>query len=294
MKHVLWGLVFVSSLSFAGSQEAELEKLKEKGAKYGWTFEVGETSISKMTAKEFTGLKTPKGWKKLAPWISPNQEEMRVPAKWDWREHNVVTPIKDQAKPQYCGSCWAFGSVAIVESAVAIATGKMLDLSEQQLVSCQPSYGTCSGGYFAMGFYKNKGAAYETDFPYLAKNASCKSGLPQNEKVQNWAYVGNAYYGSTVEQMKAAIYKYGPIAVTVSASGAWKYYKSGVYNECNSNAINHIVALVGWNDDEQAWIMKNSHGTEWGEAGYMRIRYKGTNGSKCNNVGQSAAVVMYP
>jgi cathepsin L len=96
-----------------------------------------------------------------------------------------------------------------------------------------------------------------------------------------------------VEEMKQAIYKYGPIAVTVSASGAWKGYKSGVYNACNTNMTNHIVALVGWNDDEQAWILKNSHGTEWGEAGYMRIKYVGTNGKKCNNVGSSAAFVVY-
>ena len=142
-----------------------------------------------------------------------------------------------------------------------------------------------------VGCFRSEIDCHKPDFPYVAANVSCKNDAPQHEKVQGWAYVGSREYGATTEQMKAAIYKYGPIAVTVSASGAWNYYKSGVYNECNSNGTNHIVALVGWDDATQTWILKNSHGTGWGEQGYMNIRYTGPSGNKCNNVGQSATLV---
>jgi C1A family cysteine protease len=83
------------------------------------------------------------------------------------------------------------------------------------------------------------------------------------------------------------------VAATVSASGAWNYYKGGVYNECNSNGTNHIVAIVGWDDSTQSWILKNSHGTGWGEEGFMHIKYTDEYGYKCNRIGETAAFVVY-
>jgi C1A family cysteine protease len=43
-----------------------------------------------------------------------------LPASLDWREKNVVSPVKDQAA---CGSCWAFSATETLESNVAINTG---------------------------------------------------------------------------------------------------------------------------------------------------------------------------
>ncbi len=225
------------------------------------------------------------------PYVSPPARDL--PRLWDWRWHNAVSPIKDQASPVYCGSCWAHGTTAVIESIIKINTGRDVDLSEQQLVSCSPSYGTCQGGNFAFGFYTTKGGAYEADFPYKAANVACKAGLPVQEKIKNYYKIGSKGRGPTVEEMKTAIFTYGPIAVTVSASGAWNFYKGGVYSGCNSNPINHLVALVGYDDDQKVWILKNSHGTAWGEQGYMRIPYLGPNGTKCNNVGFEAMYAVY-
>jgi cathepsin L len=49
--------------------------------------------------------------------------------------------------------------------------------------------------------------------------------------------------------------------------------------------INHAVLLIGWDDEKQAWLIKNSWGEQWGEKGFAWIKY----GS--NNIGVFAAWV---
>ncbi len=291
------GLLLPFTLSFANTKastiQTQLKTWKAQGVKEGWTFKVGDTPMLHIPEPLRTGYDPEVNARAMARVEHVIPPMNRIPEKWDWRDQNAIGPVKDQAYPQYCGSCWAFGTVSVVEAVIKIATGRDVDISEQQLVSCKPDYGSCSGGNFAFGFYTQKGAAYESDFPYKASDVSCKSGLPENEKIDSFAYLGEKGRGPTVDEMKSAIYNYGPIAVTVSASGAWNGYKSGIYNACNSNSINHIVSLVGYDDADQVWILRNSHGTQFGEQGYMRIKYVGTNGHKCNNVGDEAVFARY-
>src|SRR6185437_6141806 len=119
------------------------------------------------------------------------------------------------------GSCWAFGTDAALESVIAIATGKQLNLAEQQLVSCRPSYGTCGGGDFAFGFYENQGANYNSDFPYVAADVACNNDAPQHEKITSWGYVGSGGAPS-INEIKQAIYQYGPVAVSVNATSSFE------------------------------------------------------------------------
>ncbi len=286
-------LAIPPSLFAATSIRKQIQQWREQGVREGWTFEVGDNPMLHIPKEYRTGYDPMVNRKQLQKLERVSPLRVAIPKKFDWRELNAVSPIKDQAYPQYCGSCWAFGTVAVVESLIKIATGKDIDIAEQQLVSCSPNYGTCSGGNFAFGFYTKKGANHEEDFPYMADDVSCKSTAAQFEKVDSYAYVGESGRGPSVDEMKQAIYQYGPIAVTVSASGAWSAYKGGIYNACNSNGTNHIVALVGYDDDDQVWILKNSHGTVWGEQGYMRIKYVGTSGHKCNNVGAEAMFARF-
>merc|ERR1712083_840999 len=92
---------------------------------------------------------------------SPNREEhidsegvfdaSSVPDSWDWREHNAVTPVKDQGN---CGSCWTFSAIGAMEGAHAVKSGELLSFSEQQIVDCQrDSYDEgCDGGDEVDGF----------------------------------------------------------------------------------------------------------------------------------------------
>jgi C1A family cysteine protease len=93
----------------------------------------------------------------------------------DWRKvPNIVNPVKNQAS---CGSCWAFSATGVVESANAIATGKLLSLSEQQLVSCSHNGNQgCNGGmsYDAFDYLTTHAQETESDYPY--SSATGQSG----------------------------------------------------------------------------------------------------------------------
>ncbi|XP_075109883.1 senescence-specific cysteine protease SAG39-like isoform X2 [Nicotiana tabacum] len=88
----------------------------------------------------------------------------------DWRTKGSVTPIKDQGQ---CGSCWAFSAIAPTEGITKLSTGKLISLSEQELVDCDRKSEDqgCEGGYMEDAFkfiVKNKGITTETTYPYKA------------------------------------------------------------------------------------------------------------------------------
>ena len=66
------------------------------------------------------------------------------PAAKDWRNYGKVMSVKNQGN---CGSCWAFATVAAVESQYAIRKGTLWSLSEQELVDCDGRSFGCGGGY---------------------------------------------------------------------------------------------------------------------------------------------------
>ncbi|GMY37556.1 zingipain-2-like [Fagus crenata] len=107
-----------------------------------------------------------------------------VPTSMDWRDKGAVTPIKNQRQ---CGCCWAFSAVAAVEGITQIKTGKLISLSEQQLVDCAVGGNNhgCSGGWMEDAFsyiLQNQGIATEENYPYQAMDGSC-----DQERASNYA-----------------------------------------------------------------------------------------------------------
>merc|ERR1719396_81929 len=77
------------------------------------------------------------------PAMVDSTEDVEVAASQDWSQRSdIVNPIKDQG---HCGSCWAFGAVAMYETEYALSQGTLHSLAEQQLVDCDKSSHGCSG-----------------------------------------------------------------------------------------------------------------------------------------------------
>ena len=217
----------------------------------------------------------------------------------------MVTPIKYQAQ---CGSCWAFTSAAVVESNYLIRRNVTLDISEQHILDCaeaqQAVYrggqvyyvknkaGSCQGGWYGPVFeyFRTNSAALETQIPYKNAEGVCRASNTDKYKIVAWGYVKPDAGIPTVRSMKEALCKYGPIAACVKVTPAFQAYRSGIFDEfaavSGERDINHAITIVGWDDSKESYLVKNSWGTQWGDKGYVWIKYG------CNNIGYGAAWVV--
>ncbi|WP_153306447.1 DVUA0089 family protein [Desulfogranum japonicum] len=224
-----------------------------------------------------------------------------LPSSWDWRTNGIVPPVRDQGS---CGSCWSFGTVGIMESAVRKAGGPLTDLSEQFLINCNRDDWGCDGGWTANKYHYNvlgsnqnaAGAVMESILPYAAAKQSCNVSYPHPYKLNNWQFVtGSEQTMPTVTQIKNAIYTYGPVTAGVCVDNGWYSYTGGVYipyyNACYGYT-NHQIILVGWNDSTQSWILRNSWGPNWGVKGYMNIRWDSL--GTTSRVGEGTSWVRHP
>jgi len=200
-------------------------------------------------------------------------EHISAPASVDWRTKNAVTPIKNQGQ---CGSCWAFSATGSMEGAVAIATGKLVSFSEQQLVDCSTKYGNqgCNGGLMDQAFeyvIANKGLTTEANYAYTARDGTCNSAKAKAVAGSISKYVDVNALGNDAALMSAVAV--GPVSVAIEADKTcFQFYSSGVLTDpsCGTQ-LDHGVLAVGYDSASKYWIVKNSWGTSWGMSGYILI-----------------------
>ncbi|HIJ73692.1 MAG TPA: DUF333 domain-containing protein [Candidatus Hydrogenedentes bacterium] len=195
------------------------------------------------------------------------------PASFDWRDYNGqdwVTPIRDQGA---CGSCWAFSAVGAVEANLNLDYNRPdldYDLSEQHLVSCDCP-GDCGGGWhdLALEYIIDPGVTDESCFPYVGESPCelCEDWQDTAAHISGYNHVTN-----TAAAYKQALVDYGPLAIALDAS-EWPSYTGGILVTSPGPWATHAVVLVGYNDTEGYWIIKNSWGVSWGEDGYIRLSY---------------------
>jgi len=206
-----------------------------------------------------------------------------APPSFDWRDQNVVTSVKDQGN---CGSCWSFSTTGNVEGQWALKTGKLVGLSEQNLVDCDHECSTydgeqscddgCNGGLMWNAWtyiLKNKGIDSEDSYPYTAEDGTCNFNKNTiGATISNWTMIS-----SNETDMVDWLYQNGPVSVAVDAT-EWQFYFGGVYWLPCTESLDHGVLIVGYGtetdilDEEMPfWIIKNSWSEDWGESGYIRI-----------------------
>jgi len=213
-------------------------------------------------------------------------DEMRAntPTSKDW-SGVATTAVKDQG---YCGSCWAYSATEGIESGLFMSSGELLELSPQQIISCDKTDGGCNGGDIPEAFdyvMSTGGIALDSDYPETSaaagKNGKCKSH-PFAVQVSSAKFAipectasdcsGNAKYE---DDLKAALAKHGPMSICVNAA-SWDSYTGGIFTESCPGGwgdLDHCVQLVGYGTDSGSdyWKVRNSWASNWGEGGYIRL-----------------------
>jgi len=255
-----------------------VDKMAEENAK-GNSYRLGLTEFSDMTEDEFAS-KYLTGYRsdlrpfhlETVPWQSPN---ITVPESIDWVTKGGVTPVKNQGS---CGSCWAFSSTGSLEGAYFVATGKLVSLSEENLVQCDQVDSGCKGGLMdnAFGYVKSHGIASEAAYPYTSGSGTrgtCKTSATPVVTITGHVDVPNE------DALKQAL-ALQPVSVAIEADKpVFQSYVGGVLDKpgCGTN-LDHGVLVVGYGTDggKDYWKVKNSWGASWGESGYIRLA-RGTN-----------------
>ncbi|XP_009789260.1 probable cysteine protease RD19D [Nicotiana sylvestris] len=251
----------------------------------------GVTQFSDLTEEEFErmymGVKVvDRATSLLGQGHAPPLEVKGLPESFDWREKGAVTEVKMQGT---CGSCWAFSTTGSIEGANFIATGKLLNLSEQQLVDCDHTCDIkdkkacdsgCSGGLMTNAYkylVEAGGIEEEDSYPYTGKRGDCKFNPDKVVvKVSNFTNIP-----IDEQQIAAYLVNHGPLAVGLNAV-FMQTYIGGVSCPliCGKRWINHGVLLVGYGSkgfsilrlsNQPYWIIKNSWGKRWGEHGYYKL-----------------------
>jgi len=234
------------------------------------------------------------------------QQEGELPKEKMWTNLATGQHIRNQGD---CGSCWAIAVSTVLEGHSEIYKGTPRTFSAQQIVECTPNKRHCGGdggckgatAELAMEFVLKHGCSETSDIPYTARDGACPSGSPTSSMAQLWtddsaaSANGGAAFGMTgwetlpkneYEPLVRALAEKGPVAVSVAAD-AWFSYDAGIFNGCGKDAvIDHAVTAMGYGeqDGKKYWLIQNSWGKDWGEAGHIRLeRHDGGDYCGMNN-----------
>jgi len=276
-----------------------LAEIQRHNVRFDQGLESFEEGVNEFTDRSYAELAIRNGYKANLKRGSASQDDFSgvslesLPASVDWRQENLVTPIKNQGM---CGSCWAFSAVGSMEGQHAKATNDLVSLSEQNLVDCSWFYGDhgCLGGLMDNAFryvIGRKGIDTEKSYPYYGWPGFLCDSKSKNfgASIQNFTDI---QHGSELALQKA-VATVGPISVAMDASHqSFQNYKTGIYNDpkCSSTKLDHGVTVIGYGTEngKDYWLVKNSWGTSWGEKGFFKLA------RNANNACGVATMASYP
>jgi len=241
----------------------------------------GQTStqgVNHLTDRTDAEIKMLNGFKEM-PTKAENRTvslEATASSPIDWRAKGAVTPVKNQGQ---CGSCWSFSTTGAMEGAHFVSSGKLLSLSESNLVDCSWLNHGCNGGMMDLAFQYAEGHSLESeaDYPYHPNTGifACKYDKSKGQvKVTTYTDVPK----NSSEQLKAALQKQ-PVSVAIEADQpVFHQYTGGIItSDSCGTGLDHGVLAVGYGVDAskgEYYIVKNSWTADWGEKGFVRIGVK--------------------
>jgi len=208
-----------------------------------------------------------------------------LPANYDLRNYSKVSPVKNQGN---YGNCWAFATFGSMES--CLLTAETWAFSENNLANkhgFDHPYGDGGEHWMSLAYLSRwSGPVLESADPY-SNGFYSPTGLPVQKHIQSAQFIPDRTSATDNDMIKQAITNYGGMYSAF-------YYGDAYYNDANcayyyngskSMEGNHAITIVGWDDaysrtnfnstppGDGAFLIKNSWGTDWGNAGYFWISY---------------------
>ena len=211
-----------------------------------------------------------------------------LPSRYDLRDYGFITPVKDQGGS---GSCWAFATLAAMESYLLKYENITYDFSENNMKNLMGYYGlngtdwSDGGNHFMSLAYllRWSGPVNETQDPFDDSSHTSKTNLNLTKHVQDVLYIPLRLNYLDTNQIKAALMTYGALYTTIHSDNTFQYAPD--YYRDVITISNHAITLIGWDDDYSAdnfavrppgngaFIIKNSWNTDYGYDGYWYISY---------------------
>ena len=150
--------------------------------------------------------------------------------------------------------------------------------------SWDPPCGSNVGRYMSQAFnvLEQIGTATEATVPYYAtENCATEFSATASDEaallqIDDWYYISGSG-ASIVEQIKAHLADWQmPVVIAMyGLETGFLYYSGGVYHYGGTPGVNggHAMCIVGYDDDLQAFEVRNSWGSSWGLGGYWWCGY---------------------
>jgi len=265
----------------------------------GHSYQLGVNEFTDMTSEEFSaerlGFKPSGGLPTLGVHTASSSD--LINASVDWRAKGAVTPIKNQ---MHCGSCWAFSATGALEGAWFLKKGALVSLSEEMIVECDKTAKACAGGDMTQAMqFAEGGVCTEASYPYTCGGkivGACRANYATNCTVgiPKGGVTGVMAVAKTEAALMSAVAQQ-PISIGVQANQpVFKHYRGGIMTAACGTALDHGILAVGYGTENGVdyWIVKNSWGTRWGEAGFGRLKRGVPGGGECGILMDAAYPVI--
>ncbi|MGN0203211.1 MAG: lectin like domain-containing protein [Coprococcus sp.] len=211
-------------------------------------------------------------------------EKLNLPEKYDLRDYNKVSDVRDQGS---WGTCWAFASLSALESSLLPEEKWQFSVDHLVLENGFQANVAEGGDYnMALAYLTGwKGPVKEDEDPY--GDGQSVPGLEAAVHLQEAVIINERDY----DQIKSLICRYGAVQSAIYSqpdiSELSEYYseENAAYYYPDSMECNHDIVIIGWDDNypkenfttqpegDGAFICKNSWGADFGQDGYFYISY---------------------